>query len=197
MLEQAAVLVLNHLLQDAQWARERLARSAGATARLALPGLLLEFTINADGTVTQTSASECDVVVTLPPEAILAAGTDFAAAMRKARITGSAELADTLAFVFRNLRWDAEEELSRIVGDIPARRLADIGRRFAVWQKGSALRLTENVVEFLQDEQPLLVSNVAVAGFCEAVDNLRDDLARLEKRIQRTEQGFSSGPITN
>jgi ubiquinone biosynthesis accessory factor UbiJ len=193
MLEQATILVLNHLLQDAPWAKDRLRGSAGATARVSLPGFVVEFTINADGTLTQTSTGECDVLVTMPAEAILAAGTDLGSLMRKARITGSAELADTLAFVFRNLRWDIEEDLSHVVGDIPARRLAALGRQFAGWQTDSARRLGENVVEFLRDEQRLLVGSGAVAGFGEAVNELRDDLARLEKRFQLIERDVALG----
>lgn len=194
MLEQAAILLLNHLLQDAPWARDRLRRSAGATARVSLPGFFIEFTINADGTLTQTSTGESDVIITLPADALLAAVTDFGSAMRKARITGSAELADTLAFVFRNLRWDVEEDLSRVVGDIPARRLAALGRQLGDWQKQSALRASENLAEFLQNERQLLVSRAAVAGFCDAVNQLRDDLARLEKRFQLTERNVAFRP---
>lgn len=191
MLEQAAILALNHLLQDAQWARERLAGVAGSSARFTLPGFLLEFTINADGTLAHSSSEQCDVAVSIPADALLAAATDFGAVMRKARITGSAELADTLAFVFRNLQWDVEEELSRIVGDIAARRLAEFGRRFAATQKETGARALDNVVEYLRDEQAALVGKASLAGFCDAVDGLRDDLARLEKRLQLLESSIN------
>jgi hypothetical protein len=43
------------------------------------------------------------------------------------KLSGSADLAECLAFVFRNLGWDIEEDLASVLGDIPARRLALTG----------------------------------------------------------------------
>ena len=138
MLEQSAILVLNHLLMDAQWARERLALSTGSTVRIAMPPWRLEFAIDADGSVSEAATQHPDVVIALPADTPLQALSGSEALMRKARITGSAELADSLGFVFRNLRWDAEEDLSRVVGDIAAHRLVALTRRFASWHVDAA-----------------------------------------------------------
>lgn len=190
MLEQSAILVLNRLLRDAQWARERLALSAGSAVRIAMPPLQLEFVIDADGSLSEAATQHPDVVIALPADAPLHALSGSEALMRKARITGSAELADSLGFVFRNLRWDAEEDLSRLVGDIAAHRLAALARRFASWHVDAANNLAENFAEYFREEQPTLTGARMAEEFAEAVDDLRDDLARLDKRIARLEKSL-------
>jgi len=190
MLEQAAILTLNRLLRDAQWARERLALSAGSTVRVAMPPLRLEFAIDADGTLSEAATQHPDVVIALPVDTPLHALRGSDALMRNARITGSAELADSLGFVFRNLRWDAEEDLSRLVGDIAAHRLVALARRIAVWHMDAAKNLIENFAEYLREEQPTLTRRGLAKEFADAVDDLRDNLARLDKRIERLEKAL-------
>jgi ubiquinone biosynthesis accessory factor UbiJ len=191
MIEQAAIIALNHLLRDAQWARERLAPLAGRTTRVFMPPLRLEFAINPDGTLSEAATEQPDVVIALPPQAPLYALRGADALLQQARITGSAELADTLGFVLRNLGWDYEEDLSQLVGDIAAHRIAAAVRRFAAWQRDAVRNTAENVAEYLREETTVLTARALASEFAGAVDALRDDLARLEKRIERLEGGSS------
>jgi ubiquinone biosynthesis protein UbiJ len=187
MIEQAVILALNHLLRDAQWARERLAPLAGKTARMLMPPLSIEFAIVPDGTLAVAASAQPDVVINLPPHAPLQILGGMDALLRQARVSGSAEVADTLGFVLRNLHWDFEEDLSRVIGDIAAHRVAQGVRGLASWQATAVRRASENVAEYLREENGSLKGKAAVSGFATAVDALRDDLARLEKRIERIE----------
>ena len=105
--------------------------------------------------------------------------------MRAARIEGSAEFAEALGFVIRNLRWDAEEDLSAIVGDIAAHRIVKGTKEFAAWQQQAAQNFAENLAEYFTEEQPLIVREADISSFSSDIDRLRDDVARLEKRLQR------------
>ena len=100
-----------------------------------------------------------------------------------------AEVAEALGFVFRHLRWDAEEDLSRVLGDIAAHRLVDGGRRFAAEGRRSLERAGGGVAEYLTEEAPLLVPRSALPAFAQEVVALRDAVARLDKRIARIEKG--------
>src|SRR5690606_14639852 len=77
------------------------------------------------------------------------------AALREIGIQGDAELAADIQFLFRNLRWDIEDDLSRVFGDVAAHRLAESGRSFMAWQREAAVRLGENLSDYLQDEARL------------------------------------------
>ncbi|HWU84358.1 MAG TPA: hypothetical protein VN028_03375 [Rhodocyclaceae bacterium] len=184
MLEQPIVAALNHVLIRSPWAQEKLTPFAGREAVFAMPPFRLQLLVSADGLFAVGKGTP-DVEIALPADTPLTAlqGTDKV--MRNARINGSVEFADTLGFVLRHLSWDVEEDLSRVVGDIAAHRIAESLRALTAWQKQAARNLAENAVEYLRDETGVLPSPQEIAAFSGEVDRLRDDLARLEKRLQR------------
>jgi len=77
-----------------------------------------------------------------------------------------------------------EEDLSRVVGDIAAHRMAQAGRRRRV-PKRAAVSMAENVAEYLTEEKAVLVTPLQAAEFVREVDELRDAVERLDKRIER------------
>ena len=184
MLDQAALAALNHLLLGASWARARLAPFAGRAARLSLPPFRLDFLISADGMlmVPGPERDHCDVEIALPIETPLLAMQGPEAVAKATRISGSAEFADALGFVLRNLRWDFEDDLSKAVGDIAAHRIAGLLRSFGAWQHQAAHNLAENLSEYLTEEQPMLAKQADQSALVAAVSQLQDDLAQLERR---------------
>jgi ubiquinone biosynthesis protein UbiJ len=177
---------INHLLGQAAWAREKLTPFAGHAAQIKLPPFEAAFLIRADGCIsTPAPEAELEVSISLPAATPLLALQGKDAVMRAARIEGSAEFAETLGFVIRNLRWDAEEDLSRIVGDIAAHRIVTGTRELGAWQQQAAQNLAENLAEYFTEEQPMIARRADIADFAAEIDRLRDDAARLEKRLQR------------
>ena len=176
----------NHLLGQAAWAREKLAPFAGHSAQITLPPFDAAFLVTPEGTVAEPPPeATLEVSITLPATTPLLALQGKDAVMRAARIEGSAEFAQALGFVIRNLRWDAEEDLSKLVGDIAAHRIVKGGREFAAWQQQAAQNFAANFAEYFTEEQPLIAKQSDIAAFSANIDRLRDDVARLEKRLQR------------
>lgn len=177
---------VNHVLAQAAWARARLAPFGGHVARITVPPFAAEFAIGDDGHLLPAPADTApEVSISLPATAPLLALQGHDAVMRAARLEGSAEFAEALGFVIRNLRWDAEEDLSKVVGDIAAHRLVGGIRSVAAWQQQAARNLAENLAEYFTEEQALIASEAAVVQFVDDIDRLRDDVARLEKRVER------------
>ena len=106
-------------------------------------------------------------------------------AWREIDITGDTDLASAIHHVARNLRWDAEEDLSRVFGDIVAHRMAEAGRTLQRWGTQAADNTARSFTEYWTEEEPLIASRRDLDEFGRAVDELRDDAARLEKRIER------------
>ncbi|MDD5175209.1 MAG: hypothetical protein PHQ05_02135 [Sterolibacterium sp.] len=183
MLTNAVLGALNHMLQDAAWARARLMPFAGRAARLSLPPFRLDMAVTAEGMLALVGTEVRDVEIALPPDAPLLALRGIEAITKAACISGSAEFADALGFVLSNLRWDFEEDLSKIIGDIAAHRIAGILTAFGAWHQQAAHNLAENFAEYLTEEQLMLVKSSIVATFSENVTQLHDDLTRLEQRI--------------
>jgi len=198
MLNAVALRALNHLLADAPWARERLQPFAGQRARITfssplppLPAVKIAFHINDNGTLdpipAKSIANEVDVDITLPAGAPLAAFRGRDAFMEGVQVSGSAQFAEALSFVLRNLDWDAEEDLSRIVGDVAAHRLVNGAKNLAAAQKDLGKRATENVVEYLKYEQAPWASKQQAAEFQATNHELALSLAQLEKRLSALE----------
>ena len=177
---------INHLLGQAAWAREKLVPFAGHAAQIKLPPFEAAFLIGGDGFLaTPAPEADLEVSISLPAATPLLALQGKDAVMRAARIEGSAEFAETLGFVIRNLRWDAEEDLSRVFGDIAAHRIVSGTREFAAWQQQAAQNFAENLAEYFTEEQPMIAHQADIARFSSDIDRLRDDVARLEKRLQK------------
>ena len=183
--ERILVVPLNHLLSDAPWATLRLAQHAGALIGLRGLPWQLDLQIDAHGLfrAVDKAGRAADVTITLPDDLLARWARDRQAVMSALRLEGQADVAETLAFVARNLRWDAEADLARLVGDIPARRLALIGQGAFETARSGARRAAENVAEYLVRDADALAPPKQLQGFGRDVQTVRDDLARLEKRI--------------
>ena len=94
-------------------------------------------------------------------------------------------LARDILAVAQNLRWDYEEDLSRVFGDILAHRIGDTGRALAQWQRDSFDSLTRQTAAYWTEERPLIAARPQIEQFSRDVDTLRDDTARVEKRVEQ------------
>jgi ubiquinone biosynthesis accessory factor UbiJ len=183
-LEKLILPALNHLLQGASWAQVRLKPLSGSKLRVVFGAVILNIQITEDGLFAQGDDSQiADVLITLPDDAVLKFISDRGTIFSSVKLSGSVDVAESLAFVFRNLRWDIEGDLASVLGDIPARRIAVFGGQIADQMQDGIIRICDNAVEFLTEDSSMVVPLRDIQTFGKAVDNLRDDLARLEKRF--------------
>ncbi len=185
-IDRLIFAALNHLLQGETWARDRLRPFAGALVLVEAGPIAFDLLIDERGFFTRgDNSKQADVTLTLPADTAVKFIVDRQNLFAAVKLSGSADIAESLAFVFRNLRWDVESDLAGLIGDIPAHRLTMLGAGLASHFQESAKRLTENVIEYATEDSLLLVANRDIDLFCREVDELRDDLARLEKKIAR------------
>lgn len=195
MLQTAPLAVINHLLKDAQWARMRLAPFASRSFTLEVPPLIMHAAITDEGYLAPPTGEQSpNVAITVPFSALPAAARGMDALFRQARISGEADFAEAIGFVARNLKWDLEEDLSRLVGDIAAHRLTQTARAVFDWQKQSLINATENLAEYLTEETGVLLKPAPLKPFLDEVDDLRDAVARLEKRLEKLERPPTGRP---
>jgi ubiquinone biosynthesis protein UbiJ len=103
------------------------------------------------------------------------------------RIEGDAEIAQRFRELLEQARPDVEEELSRVIGDVAAHRVANFARGFLDLGRRAADSLATSAAEYLQEEGRDLPVRIEVDEFLKDVDRLRDDTERLEARIARLE----------
>ena len=194
MLLPIALRAINHVLKGEDWALKRLRAFAGQSLRLELGRFQAPVRIDDKGLLVAQPASDSPapvqptVVITLPEDTPARLLLDPASLVGLMTISGSAELADHLNFIFKNLRWDAEHDLARVVGDIAARRLVKGGKQLLRWQTAQMSNAASNVVEFFTNEQATLVQRDEMSEFAASVATTRTALADLESRIATLER---------
>jgi ubiquinone biosynthesis protein UbiJ len=96
--------------------------------------------------------------------------------------------------LFSSARPDLEEELSRWVGDMPARHLSQLAKSVRNWARRARRTAGENIAEYLQEEGRDLVTKTELEEFLSGVDGLREGVDRLEARLLGLEQRMKSVP---
>lgn len=142
--------------------------------------------------------SPADAVISGAPSALwslLRTSTSAAApANRKnpVQIRGNAEIAQLYKELFSAARPDPEEELSRWIGDLPARHVSRIAQDVGTWLKRTRRIAGENLAEYWQEESRDLPSRTEADEFLQGVDQVREAADRLEARISRLAQRAGS-----
>lgn len=189
MIEAALCGSLNHLLRGASWARGELGRHAGKTARFEIAPLAFSLSVLENGEVAPAAAGAVPAVtLKLTPGLMLRFAARDETAWTEVEVAGDTDFASVINHLARNLRWDFEEDLSRVFGDVAAHRMAETGRSFERWGGRTAEHLGRTFAEYWTEEQPLIASARDVEAFNREVDRLRDDVARLEKRLEHIAQ---------
>ena len=185
--DDGAAGALNLLLRREAWAREKLVPFEGEIVELRfapLPPLRLEV-VHGGQVRPAEAAAATTLTITAKPGILAALPKGEEHLMRSVDIAGNAQLAAEILALLRYLRWDVEEDLSRVFGDVLAHRMVGTARDFFAWQADAARRMGENIMEYAVEERRLVVSRAEFDEFAAGVSRLRDDLARLEQRIQR------------
>ena len=185
MLDPAAAFI-NHLLRGASWAREALQRYAGRTARFETAPFGLSLTVLENGEIALAAADAVPAVtIRLTPGLMLRLAARDEKVWSEIEVSGDTDFAAAINHVARHLRWDVEEDLSRVFGDIAAHRMTETGRTFRRWGEKALDNTGRSFAEYWTEEQPLIAGGRDLDQFNRAVDQLRDDAARLEKRIEQ------------
>ena len=184
MFDTFAARPLNHLLARNGWALARLRPFAGKCARFECAPFMLTLSVRADGQVEPASQGAPDVTFRFSPGLAMRLAARDEAAWKEVAVSGDTEFAEALNYVCRNLRWDAEEDLARVFGDIVAHRMVQTGETLRQWGAQAGDNLARSFTEYWTEEQPLIARAGDVEKFNRDVDRLRDDVARLEKRVE-------------
>lgn len=189
MLTSIAVTPINHVLHGESWARRRLQVYTGKAARIRLfPFPDFNFSIQAGGEIsTLPDCTSVDTIITLTPTLLLRilANDNDETVLNDINISGDCALAKELINIGRHLRWDLEQDLSGITGDIIAHRIVQASENMIHWHTDSIQNLFQALAEYWMEEQPMLASNALIDEFNHEVKTLHHDTEQLEQRIQK------------
>ncbi|WP_311223513.1 MULTISPECIES: hypothetical protein [unclassified Acidovorax] len=132
-VQHRAVLFLNHVLMQEPQAMERLGRQKGRVARVQWRGYSVALLITPAGLLDlaapeSTPDLRLEITDTSP---LSLAQTALRGDKPTIRIEGDVQLAAEINWLVDHVRWDVEEDLSRVIGDAPAHAVGSVARRVA------------------------------------------------------------------
>ena len=199
---------INHVLAGEPWASAELAKHAGKAIALEMPFGRFAVQINNNGLLdavrhSNPSAQNPDgevlspvrtaLVLTISSQALAtlltSSGPIRENAFKSVTIAGDADLAQLLGRLAGQLRWEYEEDLSKLIGDAPAHFAVAQGKKIVSAGKAASRDLLENAVEYLSEEKKVLLNQRDFAMHKNQLMELRDSVERLDKRIALLQQG--------
>ena len=102
-------------------------------------------------------------------------------------LTGDAATAQRFQKLLGLAQPDIEEELSRVIGDVAAHRIAEIARGVGKWARDARSTMGGNIREYLEEESREVPTRYEVDRFAKQVGTLRDDVERIAARLNRFE----------
>ena len=190
--------LLNQHIQKSSTAQDRLFALAGRSLAINIRNFdiklqldaeqtRLEVSMISDDSIVATTATISGTPLTLLSLLNVSTLADFRAA--GVEFSGDIQTAEAFAELLRLARPDLEEELSHLVGDIVAHKMARSVRRVKGWGTRAIDALTMDTSEFLQEEIRQLPPRVEVESFSREVERLREDTDRTAQRVDRFLKG--------
>jgi ubiquinone biosynthesis protein UbiJ len=187
MLTMTLENLLNRGLPRSPRARQLCAALAGRSVAIVVPDLVrLRVTSTGQTLAVTRDDAAADATIAGGLLSLLALTGESAQAVIQrgdVSITGDGELAQSFRELAQLLRPDPEEELSLLIGDVPAHqlgRLARLGASLGVRAAGTTLR---NLAEYGAHERGDLISRNEGEQFLRGVDALREGVDRLQARL--------------
>ena len=195
MLKGLSTRLLQHLIAQNAWANPLLQPFAGKSVQLNIALLNTSLVILENGNLAIAGETNVpDASITIPPSLLLRLMAKDESAKLQIKIDGDTHLATELAKVFSHMRWDYEDDLSKLVGDVPANKIGEISRHAVTTVKETTTNLADMLSEYWQEEKPMLAKKRHVEQFNAEVDTLRADVERLEKRLNKLTKLNTANP---
>lgn len=186
MFEPLITRLLNHLVNQNEWARDQLQPYSGKAVLFIIPPARMKLIVLEDGGLAAAGeAVEVTARVTLPLYAAMRLLAGDSNAETLVTVEGDTELAHALSRVLRSMSWEYEEDLSRLIGDAPAHQVGEFARKTAAEVRRQSLNIADMFAEYWQEERPLIAKKRHVHAFMQEVADLRDEVERLEKRLDK------------
>jgi len=180
---------LQHLTEQNNWSREYLQPFAGKVVQFNFVLAKANLLILEDGSLAlggETCAPEATIHA--PPSLALRIMAGDEAAKMLLKVDGDTHLATEISKVLQHMRWDIEEDLSKVVGDIAAFKIGEVSKKMFTETKKQSINAAEMLSEYWQEEKNILAKKRHVEAFNANVDALVSDVARFEKRLQKLQK---------
>ncbi|MDP3610167.1 MAG: hypothetical protein Q8R74_13930 [Methylophilus sp.] len=193
MIAPLVTRFLQHITQQNSWAKPHLTAFAGQIIAFDFSLMRMQLVVLEDGSLaTAPDNAMPNATVFIPPSLAmrLASGDEHAKTLIK--VDGDVHVATEVSKVLQQMRWDIEEDISHLTGDIAAYKIGEVTQSMFAQAKKQTTQFAEMVSEYWQEEKPVLAKKMHVEQFNQSVDTLRHDVERFEKKLEKLSQQIGS-----
>ncbi|EIO3974835.1 SCP2 domain-containing protein [Vibrio vulnificus] len=182
---------LNVLVKDSPDLEKRLLRLKGQVIQVHLQELnkTLTFIFSQQIDVLANYEGQPDCYLSLKlavlPELREQANITKLIKQDKLILEGDIQLAQKFAQLITDAKPDVEEWVSRVTGDVVAHSLAQGVKNVGGFVGRQAKKQQHHLAQVITEEWRLAPGPLEVAYFCDQVDEVKSELARLEARLQK------------
>lgn len=169
---------------------DSLAEFSGKVIKMKITGINKSLYLLPDGKGIQVRLDydgDVDTTLTGSPFALfkmgLASNVTDLLLKGEIEVRGDTRLGHRFKNVFSKMDIDWSEPLSNVFGDAAAFHINQTLKEFGRWAKRSSQSVTMSLGEYLTEESRDVVTETELEIFNEAVDELRNDVDRLEAKI--------------
>lgn len=184
---------INHVIEQEKWAHDLLLSREGQIVAISLPVGNFQLIIQ-NGFLANTSDNTGVAAVSLEisQEAIWAFLRDGkSGAMKFVRISGDVDFAADLNRLAADLKWAAEEDLAKLIGDAPSRRVFIESKKLIQQATLAVDDLKLGLRDYLVNEKNTLLGAQQFNEFKSEIRLLRDQLDRTEKKIIKLDESIN------
>lgn len=187
-----AQAMLNRWIRESSAARSQLRTLEGRAMRIDVADTPLRVLLRVVDQQMHLSLVDADVEADIVVSAgafellgLLQMESQNALAAGEIEFRGSLRTAEQFSRVLRLARPSLEDELAGWIGGQPARAIAQGGAALFAWGRQAAAAFERDTANYLKFEAREVPLREAVEDFATVTEALRDDLDRLEQRLER------------
>ena len=174
----------NHLFQQNEWLKKDFSKHKSKSILFNVGPIHYALKINEAGIpeyMEYLETYDAEIKLTISSAMELMRGNKKA----HIEIKGDIDFATIISNVLKDIEWDYEDDLSEIIGDIPAYQLVKLGKKIVQNTKETSFNIADTFKEYWLEEKPLITKKRLVEQFNKEVDRLRFDVDRLEQRLKK------------
>ncbi|MBT8636272.1 hypothetical protein G6644_03275 [Polynucleobacter paneuropaeus] len=184
---------VNHVLASEPWAMAELSPHVGKSICLNLPMGQMAVEITPQGKIAALdSTDQASLLLEVSAQALsgllASSGNLRDQAFKAVKISGDADLAQLIGRLVSQVRWEYEEDLAKWVGDAPANFAVRQAKKMVKAGQAATKDFLQNVVEYVSEERKILLNKRDFMIRKNELNELRDSVDRIEKRIALLEQ---------
>jgi len=174
---------------------EKIAQLSGKVVAIEILGLDKTLYISLHGSeikLLEAFEKDPDTIISGTPAALFKMGTSASVTplmlKGEVEIRGNTRLGREFKSLLSEMEIDWEEKLSQSIGDIPAHKIMSALAKLSRWGRAARTSIAEDISEYIQEESRDVVAGAELDVFNKNVDQLRDDVDRLQARFNQLEE---------